>query len=128
MRYLTVAELIAIHEMILAQTGGSPGIRDHGTLQSAAAQPMMTWSGQDLYPSLEEKAAALCYSLVCNHPFVDGNKRISHAAMEIFLQLKAAKFTPPLTMQNRSCCGWRPVRRLARNCWSGFAIILSEAE
>ena len=87
MRYLTVAELIAIHEMVIAQTGGSPGIRDHGTLQSAAAQPQMSWSGQDLYPSLEEKGAALCYSLVRNHPFVDGNKRISHAAMEIVLLL-----------------------------------------
>jgi len=87
MRFLTAAEIIAVHEMILAQTGGSPGIRDQGALQSAAAQPQMTWDGKDLYPSLEEKGAALCFSLVSNHPFVDGNKRISHAAMEIFLQL-----------------------------------------
>ena len=56
-------------------------------VQSALAQPQMTFGGQDLYPTLESKAAALCFSLVTNHPFIDGNKRIGHAATETFLVL-----------------------------------------
>ena len=56
-------------------------------LESALAQPRMTFGGQELYPSLADKAAALGFSLVCNHPFIDGNKRVGHAAMETFLVL-----------------------------------------
>ena len=87
MRILSLTEVLELHRLILAQTGGSPGIRDLGMLQSALAQPQMTFAGAELYPTLEEKAAALCFSLVSNHPFVDGNKRVGHAAMETFLVL-----------------------------------------
>lgn len=73
--------------MIIEQVGGSSGLRDLGAVESAVAQPRMTFGGADLYPSLVEKAAALCFSLVKNHPFVDGNKRVGHAAMETFLVL-----------------------------------------
>ena len=52
------------------------------------AQPVATFGGVDLYPGLQEKAAALCFSLVSNHPFIDGNKRVGHAALQIFLRLK----------------------------------------
>ncbi len=62
-------------------------MRDPNGLESALAQPRMTFGGEDLYPSLVEKAAALGFSLVMNHPFVDGNKRVGHAAMETFLVL-----------------------------------------
>ena len=87
MRILSLTEVIELHRLVLDQTGGSPGIRDLGMLQSALAQPQMTFGGAELYPTLEEKAAALCFSLVSNHPFVDGNKRVGHAAMETFLVL-----------------------------------------
>lgn len=86
-RYLTLEELLALHEMVLAQSGGAAGIRDQNLLESALAQPAMTFDGVDLYPTLQTKAAALGFSLVKNHPFVDGNKRIGHAAMETFLVL-----------------------------------------
>jgi death-on-curing protein len=86
-RYLTLEEVLELHRLILEQSGGSGGVRDLGGLESALAQPRMTFGGQDLYPSLAEKAAALGFSLVCNHPFVDGNKRVGHAAMETFLVL-----------------------------------------
>ena len=56
-------------------------------LESALAQPRMTFGGVDLYPTIHDKAAALCFSLVMNHPFVDGNNRVGHAAMETFLVL-----------------------------------------
>ena len=83
--YLTLDEVLTIHRQILEQSGGAVGIRDLGSLESALAQPMMTFDGDELYPTLIDKAAALGFSLVMNHPFVDGNKRTGHAAMEIFL-------------------------------------------
>jgi death-on-curing protein len=86
-RYLTVEEVLELHRLALEQSGGREGVRDLGGLESALAQPQMTFGGQDLYPSLAEKAAALGFSLVCNHPFVDGNKRVGHAALETFLVL-----------------------------------------
>jgi death-on-curing protein len=73
--------------MVVAQSGGATGLRDHGALDSAVAQPMMAFGGQDLYPSLADKATALGFSLIMNQPFVDGNKRIGHAALETFLVL-----------------------------------------
>jgi death-on-curing protein len=87
MRYLTLHEVLEAHERILRQSGGEPGLLNVGALESALAQPRMTFDGQDLYPTVVEKAAALGFSLIQNHPFVDGNKRTAHAAMEIFLVL-----------------------------------------
>ena len=87
MRYLTLAEALELHRRIIQQSGGAPGVRDLGALESAVAQPRMTFGGSDLYPGIVEKAAALGYCLIQNHPFVDGNKRVGHAAMETFLVL-----------------------------------------
>ena len=85
MRYPTEIEVIALHERVMAQSGGAVGLRDLGALESAVAQPRMTFGGSDLYPTLVEKAAALGFSLIANHPFVDGNKRTGHAAMRLLL-------------------------------------------
>ena len=87
MNYPTVAQIEALHELLITHTGGSQGLRDRGALESAVAQPQMGFGGQDLYPSLAEKAAALSYSLVSNHAFVDGNKRIGFAAAVAFLRV-----------------------------------------
>jgi len=87
MRYLTVNEVLEIHRQVLQQSGGSNGIRDSGAVESAVAQPLMTFNEEELYPTIAEKASALGFSLIQNHPFVDGNKRIGHAAMETFLIL-----------------------------------------
>jgi death on curing protein len=87
MRFLTLEEALQIHDRILESTGGSRGTLDLGLLESALGQCRMAFGGQETYPSLAEKAAALCFSIVRNHPFVDGNKRTGHAAMEVFLVL-----------------------------------------
>jgi death on curing protein len=84
--YLSVRQVRALHEALLQATGGAPGICDQGLLESAVAQPRASFAGEDLYPSLPAKAAALMHSLVHNHPFVDGNKRTAIAAAELFLQ------------------------------------------
>ena len=87
MRYLTLAEVLDLHRRVMEQTGGADGIRDLGGVESAVAQPQMSFDGVPLYPTIAESAAALCFSLVMNHPFVDGNKRVGHAALETFLVL-----------------------------------------
>ena len=87
MRYLTVGEVLEIHRELIALSGGSPGVRDLDGVESALAQPKATFDGAELNPSIAEKAAAMAYSLINNHPFIDGNKRIGHAAMEVFLVL-----------------------------------------
>jgi len=86
-RYLSLEEVLELHRMILRQSGGMQGLRDSDALESALAQPHMTFGGEDLYPSLTEKAASLGFSLIMNHPFLDGNKRIGHAVMDTFLVL-----------------------------------------
>lgn len=87
MRHLTLGEVVELHRRLLLASGGAPGIRDIRLLESALAQPAATFDSADLHPTLVDKAAALGFSLVANHPFVDGNKRIGHAAMEVFLVL-----------------------------------------
>lgn len=99
MRYLTVGDVVEIYERIVAQTGGAVGIRDRGALESAVGQPRMAFGGQALYPTLVEKASALGFSLISNHPFVDGNKRLGHAAMEVFLVLNGAEIDAPVDEQ-----------------------------
>ena len=76
MRYLTLGEVVELHRRLLEATGGAAGIRDFGALESATAQPKATFGSVDLYPALAEKAAALGFSLVQGHAFVDGNKRV----------------------------------------------------
>ena len=87
MRYLTLNEVLVLHERLIDIYGGSRGIRDLPALESALAQPMITFDGDELYPDLLAKASVLGFFLISNHPFLDGNKRVGHAAMEIFLVL-----------------------------------------
>ena len=101
MRYLTLAEIVDLHLLIAKATGGSSGIRDLGILESAVAQPKATFDGNDLYASLPEKAAVLCFSIVQGHPFVDGNKRTAHAAMATFLLLNSTEIAATIDEQEQ---------------------------
>lgn len=101
MRYLALAEILDLHQRLLAGSGGSPGVRDLGALESAVHRPYASFAGEDLYPRLADKAAALCYSLVKNHPFLDGNKRVGHAAMETFLLLNGHQILAAVEEQER---------------------------
>jgi death-on-curing protein len=95
-RYLSLAEVLVLHERVIEQSGGAAGLRDLGSLESALAQPRATFDGVELYPTLVEKGTALAFSLVSNHPFVDGNKRIGHAALETFLVLNGFELSAPV--------------------------------
>ena len=101
MRYLTLGEVVRLHQMVLEQSGEASGVRDLSLLDSALAQPRATFGGQDLHPSLIDKAAALCASLVQNHAFLDGNKRVGHAAMATFLMLNGVEIDATVGDQER---------------------------
>lgn len=80
--YLSVEQVLELHAIQIAHYGGGKGLRDRGGVESAVARPAMTFGGEDLSPDVAAKAAALMHSLVMNHAFVDGNKRVgAHAAM-----------------------------------------------
>jgi len=100
-RYLTLGEVLALHRRILAESGGRAGLRDLGAVASALAQPRISIDGQDAYPSLLDKADALGFSLIRNHGFIDGNKRIAHAAMETFLVFNGMELLAQVDEQER---------------------------
>ncbi len=104
-RYLSLVEVIDLQRRAIEASGGSHGIRDIGALQSSVAQPYATFSGQDLYPTIIDKAAALGYSLIMNHPFVDGNKRVGHAAMAVFLRLNGSQIAADVDEQEQLILG-----------------------
>lgn len=101
MRYLTLSDVLTVHRQIIAQSGGAEGLLHLPALESALAQPQMTFGGVDLYPTLVEQAAALGYALIQNHPFLDGNKRVGHAAMESLLVLHGYEICAPVDAQER---------------------------
>jgi death-on-curing protein len=86
--YLTMAEILAMHEDQVARYGGLEGVRDHGLLESALYRPQTGY-----YADLIEEAAALWESLAQNHPFIDGNKRTAFAATYTFLAINGVKLT-----------------------------------
>ncbi len=101
MRYLTLIEVLNLHRQIIEQSGGALGVCDLGALESALAQPRMTFGGEDLYPTLVDKAAAVGFSIIMNHPFVDGNKRTGHAAMETLLVLNGMEISASVDEQEQ---------------------------
>jgi death-on-curing protein len=92
MRYLTPADLIAIHELLMAEFGGMRGITEagFGRLEAAVAAPRASMFGDELYAGVASKAAALCQAIVRAHPFTDGNKRVALVALDLFLEANGA--------------------------------------
>lgn len=89
--YLTIEQVIELHDEMLKRYGGLPGIRDKNLLWSAIGAPKAAMFGQEMYPSVYEKAAAYLYHLVCNHPFNDANKRTGFVVTLVFLEVNSAK-------------------------------------
>lgn len=91
MKKISVQQILLMHTQLISKTGGMSGIRDIGLIESAVAAPFASFGGTDLYPTLEAKAAQLGFSLIQNHAFLDGNKRIAVHAMLVFLALNNIK-------------------------------------
>lgn len=90
---LTVDEVISLHEQMIQVTGGSGGIRDIGLLESAIYSALASFEGEDIYPSVPEKSTRLAYSIIKNHAFIDGNKRIGIFVMLMTLKLNSVKLS-----------------------------------
>jgi len=101
MRYLTLSEILNLYRRIMEQSRGTMGIRNLGAIESALVQPLMTFGGQELYPTIAEKASAIGFSLIMNHPFTDGNKRLGHAAMEVFLVMNGFEINAGIDEQEQ---------------------------
>lgn len=91
MIYLTAEQVLFVHGRLIEETGGTHAIRDLGLLQSAIARPQASFGDAELFPDLFAKTAALMQSLVQNHPFVDGNKRVGITAAGLFLRLNGRR-------------------------------------
>ena len=87
MKRLTKEQVLRIHSRMIAETGGTDGVRDEGLLESALETPFQSFGGTELYPTIWQKAARLGLGLVKNHAFIDGNKRIGAHTMLVFLAL-----------------------------------------
>ena len=85
----SLKQVIMFHAAAMAEHGGEEGLRDEGLLDAAISAPFQTWGGQDLFPSLIEKAARLTFGILTNHPFVDGNKRTAEIALLYFLRINS---------------------------------------
>jgi len=93
---LSTEKVLLLHQLLTQETGGSAGVRDINLLDSALNSVFQTFDGQDLYPTKQEKAAKLGYSLVSNHAFVDGNKRIGMYVMLTFLEINGVPINPTI--------------------------------
>lgn len=87
MIFFEYEQVVKIHRSLIEKTGGMDGIRDAQLLDSALKTPFQTFGGNNLYPDILDKAPQLCYSLIENHPFIDGSKRIGVHLMLLFLKL-----------------------------------------
>ncbi|WP_288703808.1 type II toxin-antitoxin system death-on-curing family toxin [uncultured Clostridium sp.] len=84
---LSKEQVILLHQRLIETTGGSSGIRDEGMLESALSNPFQSFGDVELYPSIQAKAAQLCFGIVKNHPMIDGNKRLGTHVMLVFMAL-----------------------------------------
>ena len=91
MKYITIEYVLKLHEKLILATGGSNGIRDMELLKSSIENSKATFGGEDLYKSIEEKCSNICYSIINNHTFIDGNKRTGIYVMLILLEYNGIK-------------------------------------
>lgn len=97
--YLSMQEVVEMHKSIIASTGGATGIRDVAALESSLALPQTKYFGNEQYPTITEKAGILGFSIIKNHPFIDGNKRIGQMSMEAFLMFNGYELDATATEQ-----------------------------
>ncbi len=91
MKRLSKEQLLLLHSQLIEEFGGSDGVRDYNLLESALESPFQSFSGEELYPTLQAKAARLGYGLIKNHCMIDGNKRIGAHAMLVFLAINGVE-------------------------------------
>lgn len=103
MKHLNLGQVLFIHRKMIEKYGGTHGVRDQGLLELSVAKPKMSAFGEDTYPTLFLKAAALLYSITNNHPFLDGNKRTSFGAMHLMLLKNGYDLTSTTEQEVQMC-------------------------
>ncbi len=106
---LSKEQILKLHSDLISSTGGLDGVRDMNLLDSALASAFQSFDGEDIFPSIYQKAARLGFGIISNHPFVDGNKRIGTHVMLVFLALNGIELEysqKELVSQILSCCIW----------------------
>ncbi len=94
MKWITIEDLVGIHEQVIAETGGSSGVSYPGGLEAARARPFSGFGEEEVFPDLQSKVAALIHSVISSHPFVDGNKRTALVAADACLRLNGYRLVP----------------------------------
>ena len=94
MKPITVELACELNRQIVQRFGGEAGLRDKSLLEAALAQPYQTFDGKDLYPSIQEKASRLCFEVITQHPFIDGNKRMGATLLGVMLRGNGISFMP----------------------------------
>jgi death-on-curing protein len=94
MRWISIEEILIIHELVIEETGGEHGVINPGALESALARPFTSFGGKDLFSDLWSKVAAMIHSIMAFHPFIDGNKRTALVAADVCLRLNGYRLTP----------------------------------
>lgn len=98
MIYITEDQIITLHNNLIKFTGGKKGVKDYSSLDFCVKSPFVTFDGKDLYPTIIDKYATLCFTLITKHPFHDGNKRIGMHILKLGLKLNS--LTVSFTVQN----------------------------
>lgn len=114
--YISVDEIIFLHDLIIQESGGLSGLRDLGSLISCTECPKMKFEGFDLYATLAEKAAALLFFLVKNHAFNDGNKRTAALSTLLFLEMNNREIEEPEKFEEiilEIACNQRTIKECA---------------
>jgi len=93
-KWLTAEDVILIHQRVIQETGGEGGLLRHDSLEACVARPLASFGGQDVYPDLLSKVAALIHGIITAHPFVDGNKRVALVAADVCLRLNGFRIRP----------------------------------
>lgn len=111
MNWVSLEELFVIHEMIVDETGGVHGVINLGGLDSSLARPFTSFQGQELFPDLWSKVAALIHSIIAFHPFVDGNKRVALVAADVCLRMNGYRLIPSEEIEPFFLvdCPWRKI-------------------
>ena len=102
MKPITKGIVLALHKRTVERFGGADGVRDEGLLEAAIAQPWQTFDGIDFYPTIEEKATRLCFEIVTQHPFIDGNKRTGALLLGVSCAKMALNLHPKPMITTRS--------------------------
>jgi death on curing protein len=97
--WLTLRELLIIHERVIAETGGSAGVSNPAGLDSALSRPFTAFGGVELFPDIGTKVSALIHSIISFHPFVDGNKRVALVAADVTLRLNGSRLIPSMEIE-----------------------------